>query len=193
MGTVDVDDAVTQALVVLPIMFGPVFWCGAAVALGLAVVLVPQIARRFEVSRRRAGLTFSWIWVVVLVTSPFVSLSDVVRAPALWSTRRALTWIGDDWSQVSLWRFDDQGWGNIALYLPAGYVLASVTRRPWLSWLGLLGLSLVIETVQAGLGTRIADVGDVYANSLGALIGAAAWFAVRRGSLGNSEHPGGYS
>jgi VanZ family protein len=71
-------------------------------------------------------------------------------------------------------------WGNVGLFLPFG-ITASIalqrkTRLNWTHiWLilgaGLL-LSILIETAQAWLPTRSADVDDVIFNACGALLGA---------------------
>ncbi|MCW2791128.1 MAG: hypothetical protein JWO76_226 [Nocardioides sp.] len=60
---------------------------------------------------------------------------------------------------------------NIALFVPAGAVLALVLRRPAATWAALIGLSLVIEAVQGVLGLGSPDLSDVLANSVGAFVG----------------------
>ena len=64
---------------------------------------------------------------------------------------------------------------NVLLFVPLGIVLALLTRRPW--WWAVLPAFVVsgaIELVQGRWLDRVGSWSDVVANTLGALLGAAA-------------------
>ncbi|MFL6156505.1 MAG: VanZ family protein [Marmoricola sp.] len=66
---------------------------------------------------------------------------------------------------------------NVALFVPAGFLLAVVLGRPWLAAALCVVTSAGIEVVQyTSLPSRVGSVLDVEHNALGGLIGAAvAW------------------
>lgn len=75
-----------------------------------------------------------------------------------------------DWSETEVL-------ANVALFVPAGFLLAIVVGRTWLAiFLAVLG-SVLIETGQLlYLPTRVSSLADVQHNGLGAIIGAlCAW------------------
>lgn len=63
---------------------------------------------------------------------------------------------------------------NVALFVPAGVAWTWVTARPLRTLGGLVGLTMLIESVQGLTGTGGADITDVAANGLGAAIGVGA-------------------
>ena len=63
---------------------------------------------------------------------------------------------------------------NIALFVPAGLAWTWVTGRPLRTLGGLVGLTMMIESVQGLTGAGGADITDVAANTLGAALGVAA-------------------
>ncbi len=63
---------------------------------------------------------------------------------------------------------------NIALFVPAGVAWTWVTGRPLRTLGGLVGLTMLIESVQGLTGAGGADVTDVAANALGAALGVGA-------------------
>lgn len=70
---------------------------------------------------------------------------------------------------------------NVLLFVPFFAALAVLVPRWW--WVPVAAaLSTAVELYQLGTGTREASVGDVLANTLGALIGVAVGRAVRRAS-----------
>jgi glycopeptide antibiotics resistance protein len=79
-----------------------------------------------------------------------------------------------------------QGWiefaANIALFVPLGFLLTGLFRRPWAGFAVALALSVAAELVQLLLPARLPSLRDVLANALGAATGAAfAWaFLIRR-------------
>ncbi|WIX83286.1 VanZ family protein [Amycolatopsis carbonis] len=68
--------------------------------------------------------------------------------------------------------------GNIALFVPLGFLASVVTRRKAAVIAALAGLSVVIEIVQYFVG-RSADVDDVLLNTLGAALGVLLATAAR--------------
>jgi len=71
---------------------------------------------------------------------------------------------------------------NIAMFVPAGFLVAMLlpARRWWLALLIVPTVSLGIELTQAiFLSSRFATFNDVIANSLGAVIGAILFVAMR--------------
>lgn len=66
---------------------------------------------------------------------------------------------------------------NVAMFVPLGVLLPLISTklRKWYISIGTaLGLSLVIELLQLWRGTGICDIDDLFANTLGAVIGYAA-------------------
>ncbi len=63
---------------------------------------------------------------------------------------------------------------NVALFVPAGVAWTWVTGRPLRTLGGLVGLTMMIESVQGLTGAGGADVTDVAANALGAALGVGA-------------------
>lgn len=78
--------------------------------------------------------------------------------------------------------------GNVALFVPLGFLTVTALRRRPLA-VALLGaaLSVVIEAVQFVSAQRWADIDDVLLNTLGAVLGAVAALAVVR--LVNQARP----
>lgn len=74
---------------------------------------------------------------------------------------------------------------NVALFVPAGFLLTILLLRPLLAVAACLVGSMAIEWVQLEyLTTRVADAGDVVHNGLGGFIGAVvaaplAWLVGR--------------
>ncbi|MEV6897651.1 VanZ family protein [Amycolatopsis sp. NPDC051372] len=68
--------------------------------------------------------------------------------------------------------------GNIALFVPLGFLATVVTRRKAAVIAALAGFSAVIEIVQYFVG-RSADVDDVLLNTLGAALGVLLAATVR--------------
>ncbi|HEX4189734.1 MAG TPA: VanZ family protein [Marmoricola sp.] len=75
-----------------------------------------------------------------------------------------------EWSQTEVI-------ANVVLFVPAGFLLAILTNRPWLSVFLCVLVSAGIETAQLlYLPGRVPSMADVGHNGLGGLIGAAvAW------------------
>jgi glycopeptide antibiotics resistance protein len=73
--------------------------------------------------------------------------------------------------------------GNVAAFIPLGFLLPLAWRRPVRAWqVALLAavLSAAIEAAQYASARGVADVDDVLLNTLGGLLGYAAFRAWRR-------------
>lgn len=70
---------------------------------------------------------------------------------------------------------------NVALFVPAGVAWTWVTGRATRSLAGLIALSMLIESVQAVAGLGAADITDVAANTVGAVVGVVAAAVARAG------------
>ena len=85
-----------------------------------------------------------------------------------------------DWSTTGLERLRSNPFGssqfilNVVLFVPAGVVWTWMTRRPAVVAAALVGVSVLIESVQAITGLGAPDVADLLANSIGALVGVCA-------------------
>jgi len=75
---------------------------------------------------------------------------------------------------LTAWTQTADGPLNVVLFVPLGFFLALLLRRPISAALLCVALSLAIECYQAALTTRIATFADVVANGVGAGIGALA-------------------
>ncbi|MCW2526915.1 MAG: hypothetical protein JWM76_1775 [Pseudonocardiales bacterium] len=99
---------------------------------------------------------------------------------------RIMTRISDgrlDWSQTEVL-------ANVALFVPAGFLLAVVLGRAWISIVLCIVGSAAIELAQQRyLPSRVPSLADVEHNGLGGLIGALlAWpvaFAIRNSTRSN--------
>ena len=93
-----------------------------------------------------------------------------------------------DWSTTGLERLRSDPFGssqfilNLVLFVPAGALWTWMTRRPAVVAAALVGVSLLIESSQAITGLGAPDVADLFANSIGALVGVGTTvlFAVVR-------------
>lgn len=76
--------------------------------------------------------------------------------------------------------------GNVALFVPAGFLLAVVLGRTWASVIGCLLASICIELGQHWfLPMRVPSLADVAHNAIGGLVGALlAWPIARWARLG---------
>jgi glycopeptide antibiotics resistance protein len=80
-----------------------------------------------------------------------------------------------DWSQTEVL-------ANVALFLPAGFLLAIVLRRAWPSALLCVLASVAIELAQHRyLPSRVPSLADVEHNGLGGAIGALIAWPLARG------------
>lgn len=62
---------------------------------------------------------------------------------------------------------------NIWLFIPFGTGLYAIFRKKRV-WIAALGLSLVIELIQYFTGLGVAELDDLFGNTLGGMIGVGA-------------------
>jgi glycopeptide antibiotics resistance protein len=78
--------------------------------------------------------------------------------------------------------------GNVALFVPLGFLLPAAvrtSRRPWATLVAAAAFSVLIETLQAILPGHTTDIDDVILNTTGAALGflgfsVVAWVIGRR-------------
>jgi VanZ family protein len=68
---------------------------------------------------------------------------------------------------------------NVLLYVPLGFLLVWLTRRPLTALVALVAFSVVVEVWQGFVG-RSLDVGDVLHNVWGAVLGMATGWVMHR-------------
>lgn len=94
----------------------------------------------------------------------------------------------------TFWLFDPLLWSiawqvggnwilNAALYLPLSFLLVYYGKQPALTWLGLVGLSAAIETLQSFTRLGVGDPADFVSNCFGALVGVLIGTLLRRRSI----------
>jgi VanZ family protein len=125
-------------------------------------------------SRRWAawGLAAYGLLVAVVAFTP-VSYAGIVHALARLVNRiPGLDFFGSGWIEFS---------ANILLFVPIGFLLALVLRRPVIGALIGVAISVGIELIQLVIPDRQSSVRDVISNGSGAAIGALiAWLVLRR-------------
>lgn len=73
--------------------------------------------------------------------------------------------------------------GNIALFVPIGFLLPLLWKRfekIWAVLICCLSISLAIEIIQLGISLRATDVDDLILNTLGGIIGYLAYALIKR-------------
>ena len=163
---------------------GDVVISACAVATLLAVVACVLFARQ---ARAR---TSTWKFLGLVLPILLIVEATLFRTGfgSSFSPGGAFQWSADGWSRISYNPWSDQVLLNVLLFAPAGFAWTLARRRPYVVWLGLTGLSLLIELTQGVTGVGASDVADLIANSVGAAVGAtAAWgvalfVAARRGA-----------
>lgn len=143
---------------------------------------------------RRASVQRPLAWFAALASIAGCISLTLARdgAPQAFRPGNVLAWAGSGWDRL----VDGDLLGssqfllNIALFVPAGLAWTWLTRRPARTLVGLAGLSMLIESVQAVAGLGGADINDVAANTLGAALGVATGAVVMTGldRSGKSEH-----
>lgn len=143
------------------------------IALAVVAVLTFPIARLIARRTRRpwwlTGLAVGAVGVILAATlgpdmlnDPIMSLRGCVES--LLDFRGDLRAISEGLVADAL--------PNVILYLPAGFLVAVLTRRPVLTLLSLIALSAGVEIVQPYL-ARSCTSTDWMSNSAGALVGVA--------------------
>jgi VanZ like family len=141
----------------------------ATIAIG--VVLAVVVA---AVARTRRVLTFLTGAALAVVLGVTVVPSGGWTAFGL-EDHMAASILANVWPQsgdLTAWMHATDGPLNVVLFVPLGFFLALLLRRPVRAALLCAVLSLGIECYQASLTSRVGAFADVVANSLGAAIGA---------------------
>lgn len=147
----------------------------AAVAVG-----AKPLARRFTSRATVAAVAIASAGLVLTITAPVTHVRAIPRIGEVWSWSRSLAWAGDGWTEVLLLPTGIEGWANLLLFVPAAVAWTMLTHRPTRVVAALSVLSVVAETLQAGVGIRVAEPRDVVSNVAGALLGVGiAALAVR--------------
>ena len=163
---------------------GDVVIVPCVVATLLAVVACTLFARHART------LTSTWRLLGLVLPLVLIVEATVFRRGlgSSFSPAGAFDWSADGWNRISYDPWSDQVVLNALLFAPAGFAWTLARRRPYVVWLGLTGLSLLIEVIQGVTGVGAPDVADLIANSVGAALGVAAatgvaWLvAARRGA-----------
>lgn len=137
---------------------------GAAVALLLCRPLAHRFASRPAVALL-AVLSALFVVLVTIANRGIDVSSDSLSRQLLWWTRGLDAPHGSD---VLGWVF------NVVLFTPVAFFATLLARRPWLVAGCLIAVSFAVETAQALFLTGRPDQLDVLANSIGAIVGAAA-------------------
>jgi glycopeptide antibiotics resistance protein len=141
----------------------------ATIAAGvLLAVLVAAVSRTRRMLTALTGIALAVVLGVTLVPSggwSALHLVDDVPASILANLRPQP---GD----LTAWMHTADGPLNVVLFVPLGFLLALLLRRPVRAALACAALSLAIECYQCALTSRVGAVADVVANSLGGAIGA---------------------
>jgi len=118
------------------------------------------------------GLVIYGLAVVVVLLLP-IGYASLVHA------------VGDGIRDVLGISFFGTGWiefcANILMFAPLGFLLTLTFRHPWWGVALALGLSVAAEVGQIVIPAREPSLRDVFANGVGAAVGAFfAWLFVRR-------------
>jgi hypothetical protein len=141
-------------------------------------VTVQQTERVMQGRNRRRVLVGGLVASLALI----VAVTLLTRAvEGIWLGRPHLRWLVDG----EAWRDSldiDASWLlNVVLFVPAGWFLGLLWRRPLATVAVLVASSLTVELLQSAGGLGATDPGDLLANSLGAALGAGgAWLMLRR-------------
>lgn len=98
-----------------------------------------------------------------------------------------------DWSTTGLERLRSDPFGssqfilNVVLFVPAGVAWTWMTRRPAMVAAAVVGVSILIESIQAITGLGTPDVADLLANGIGALVGVGAATLLARATRHRAE------
>jgi hypothetical protein len=137
-----------------------------------------RMERGTRLPHRSRGLWFAALASIALIVSVTLFRNGIstgfdLSSLAEWSTDGARRLWRDPFgsSQFVL---------NIVLFVPAGIAVTLLWRRPGPVWGSLVGLSVLVEALQAITGAGANDVADLVANSAGAAIGVAVAATVVR-------------
>jgi glycopeptide antibiotics resistance protein len=157
----------------------------ALVVLLVAAALLTWWLRRSGRTDRAFGAVFASLASICLIVAVTLMRSGW---PEQFSVDR-LT----DWSTAGFERLRSDPFGssqfilNVALFVPAGVTWTWMTRRPAAVAGALVGVSILIESVQALTGLGAPDVADLVANSIGGLVGVGTATLLARATRHRAE------
>jgi hypothetical protein len=135
--------------------------------------------------------------LAALATGYAVALVVLVGGPWGWALNRltvaCYVQLRHDWPIAPDW-VGPEDYGtllNVVLFVPFGVLLVLLASCPW--WLAAVvaaASSAVVEGVQGLWLDRVGSWGDVGANTVGALVGAAAVSLLARGGSRRAGRPG---
>lgn len=141
-----------------------------------AVVLAAPIARRLDANRWLTTAALLSIALIVGVTLGNRAISG--NSVGFGNPTFACLETGNCWERIFvidlLWRL------NVLLFAPAGLFVALATRRALVTGVVLIAMSACIEVAQGLFGLGAPDPGDLIANSVGGVAGAALATVVPR-------------
>lgn len=131
------------------------------------------IARRLDLVRRIAlSLLIPYLFLTLVATvftrSP--SAEARIMLEPFWTYRQYFT---DDftWFEIR---------ANVLLFIPIGFLLPMVIKKPvWLSPIIGIGISVIIELIQLIAHRGTCETDDVISNTIGFLIGFAAFWLIK--------------
>ena len=157
---------------------------GSALIATLILVAASAAGLLWLVRKRTVRQPLGWLAALgtLAVCISFTLARD--GAPEAFRPGDVFAWVGSGWDRLGQGDLfgSSQFLLNVALFVPAGVAWAWLTRRPGRTLLGLAGLSMLIESLQAVSALGAADISDVVANTVGAAIGVAAGALVTRGT-----------
>lgn len=140
------------------------------VLLGLVVLGVVIVAPRRRTLILLTGASLSVVLGVTMV--PWGGWRNFgVTTNALDSIARN---VRPERADLTAWVHAGDGPLNVLLFIPLGFFLALLLRRPVTAAVCCAALSVAIECYQSSLTTRVGSFADVVANTLGAVVGATA-------------------
>lgn len=138
------------------------------VLLGLVVLGVVSLAPRRRTLILLTGASLSVVFGVTVV--PWGGWGNFgLTTNALDSITRN---VRPERTDLTAWAHAGDGPLNVLLFLPLGFFLALLLRRPITAAVSCVLLSVAIECYQSSLTTRVGSFADVVPNGLGAVVGA---------------------
>lgn len=140
------------------------------VLLGLVVLAVVLVAPRRRTLLLLTGASLALVLGVTMV--PWGGWGNFgLTTNALDSITRN---VRPERADLTAWAHAGDGPLNVILFIPLGFSLSLLLRRPITAALTCVVLSVAIECYQSSLTTRVGSFADVVANGLGAVAGATA-------------------
>lgn len=131
------------------------------------------LARRLDLVRRIAlSLLIPYLFLTIVATVFTRSPSEEAQI-MLEPFRTYRQYFTDDftWFEIR---------ANILLFIPIGFLLPMVIKKPvWLSPIIVIGISVIIEVIQLITHRGMCETDDVISNTIGFLIGFAAFWLIK--------------